>query len=307
MHQLRVSATSHGQNYLPQYHAAATGGYQQRGLSVEIWDRDPWTDVLTDLTSGAADLVLGGLWVPAMYAERGLDLVALGQVNARFSKALLTREPVEDFAWSWIEGRTVLAPGAGGTAPYEFTAGLIRAAGVSPSDARFVRDLSTPMLLELFAGGLGDAIILDELTATRVALAGGGHVTYRMAGPGGVMPNSVYYTTRDRIEGLLEPTTLFLEAVQDAMDDINAGADVAPLLAEQWPAIPLEALTAATRELSANGTWDTVRIDADACDRWIAILRDGGLVNSEVSFGSLVDTRAVDAMSAAPPIVGASA
>jgi NitT/TauT family transport system substrate-binding protein len=291
---LKVSATSHGQNYLPEYFAQAAGGFARRGLTVESWDRDPWTGVIDDLDSGATDLVLGGLWVPAMYAGKGRDLVAVGQLNARFSKVLVTREPVADFDWNWIAGRTILAPGAGGTAPYEFTAGLIRAAGVDPASARFVRDLSGGMLSDLFAHGLGDAIIVDTFTAAQLTLRGTGHVGYRMAGPGGVMPNSVYYTQRDRLAELHERLVPFLAAVQEAMDAITGGADTGDLLAQHWPAAPAEARDAATAQLIAEGVWDGVRIDPKACDSWVAILRDAGLVNTDVDHTRLIDTAALD-------------
>ncbi|GAB2570897.1 ABC transporter substrate-binding protein [Microlunatus antarcticus] len=297
---LSVSATSHGQNYLPLYYAEAAGLFAARGLEVRVWDRDPWTEVLDDLASGEADVVLGGLWVPAMYAGRGRELVTVGQINARFSKTVITREPVADFDWSWITGRTVLVPGAGGTAPYEFTAGLIRAAGVDPASARFVRDLSGPMLTELFLGGHGDAMVVDAFSAAKLSTAGLVHQTYRLAGPGGVMPNSVFYTDPERLDPLLAPLTAFLAALQEAMDAINAGAATAGLLAEHWPGATEAARAAATAELVENGTWESVVVDEAACNRWMDILREGGLVSTAADYSSLVDTRAVDTALAEP-------
>src|SRR6516165_8479178 len=157
MDRLRIAATSHAINYLPEYHASASGAFARRGLEVTATAHDPWTGVLADLATGTADVALGGIWVPAMYAGMGRDLVAVGQLNARFPQVIVTREPVEDFQWSSLTGRTVLAPGAGGTAPYEFTAGVMREHGVDPSAVKFVRDLSRAMLCELFERGLGDA------------------------------------------------------------------------------------------------------------------------------------------------------
>lgn len=301
MSTLKISATQHGHNYLPEYYAQASGLFAQRGLTVESWARDPWTGVIEDLDSGTADLVLGGLWVPAMYAGMGKDLVAVGQVNARCSKVLVTREPVPDFDFTWIAGRTILAPGAGGTAPYEFTAGLIREAGVDPAAARYVRDLSGAMLGELFEHGLGDAIIVDTFTATRMIVRGLGHAAFRMARPGGPMPNSVYYTERHRLAELHERLVPFLAAIQEAMDAITGGAETAALLAEHWPEVPTEALAQATAELIDDGTWETVRIDPLACDRWVGILRDAGLVVTDVDFKQLVDE---SALSEAVPVTG---
>ena len=177
MKRLRITATGHGLNYLPEYHATATGELARLGLEVTAEARDPWTGVLDDLASGSADVALGGLWVPAMYAGMSRDLVVVGQINARFPMALVTRSPVDGFEWSWVRGRTILVPGAGGTAPYEFTAGLIREAGVDPAAARFGRDLSAAMLGELFERGLGDAIVTDLLTATRMQMSAIGYIS----------------------------------------------------------------------------------------------------------------------------------
>lgn len=65
---LNISATAHGLNYLPQYYADHLGLFAERGLTVTATAKDPWTGVLDDLDSGAADIALGGLWVPAMYS-----------------------------------------------------------------------------------------------------------------------------------------------------------------------------------------------------------------------------------------------
>jgi NitT/TauT family transport system substrate-binding protein len=293
---LRISATAHGLNYLPEYLAAANGMLRKRGLEVTTRPRDPWTGVLDDLSDGSADLALGGIWVPAMYAGKARDLVVVGQLNARFPMAVVTREPAESFDWGWMAGRTVLAPGAGGSAPYEFMAGLMREAGVSPASTRFVRDLSTDMLLELFEHGLGDGLIADLLSARRLQRCGAGYVALALADAGGPMPNSVYYARRDRLESLHDRTALFLSAVQEAMEELTSGnADPTPLLASAWPAVPLDLLGEATAELSVNGTWSGIRIEPAACERWVDILRCAGLVNRAVSYDELVDTRAVDA------------
>ena len=101
-----------------------------------------------------------------------------------------------------MTGRTVLVPGVGGTAPYEFTAGLMRAGGVDPGGVKFVRDLSTDLLRELYEGGLGDAMVADPMTATVLKLGGHGYMSCHLADVGGVMPNSVYYVLRERLEEL---------------------------------------------------------------------------------------------------------
>ena len=150
-----VSATSHWPNYLPEYIAVANGYFADEGLEFSRDAPDDWTGVLRSLADGSAQAVLGGLWVPAMYHGRGHHFVAFAQLNARNPKAIVTREPQPGFQLSDLEGKLVLAPGAGGTAPYMHTAGLIRQAGIDLSAVRFIRDLSGQTLSDLFAGGLG--------------------------------------------------------------------------------------------------------------------------------------------------------
>lgn len=292
---LRISATAHGINYLPEYYARASGGFAEVGLTVEAKPCDPWTGVLDDLADGTADLALGGLWVPAMYAGMGRDLVVVGQLNARFPMVLVTREPVEGFEWAWMRGRTVLVPGAGGTAPYEFTAGLMREAGVDPAATRFGRDLPADMLAELFANGLGDALVADMLTAATLQHRGVGFMTCKLAEVGGLMPNSVYYARRDSLESLDARLGRFLTAVSRAMAELTSGTvDTASLLDAEWPDAEPVVLRDATAELSANGTWSGVRVDPAACDRWVSMLRKAGLVNRDVPYAELVDTSALD-------------
>lgn len=297
MRRLRISATSNGLNYLPEYLAQASGGFARRGLEVTAQARDPWTGVLDDLGDGTADLVLGGIWVPAMYAGKARDLIVVGQLNGRFPMALVTRERLDDFEWAWMAGRTVLAPGAGGSAPYEFTAGLMRESDADPAETRFVRDLSTDMLFELFERGLGDAIVVDLLTALRLQRLGLGFVAVRIADAGGPMPNSVYYARGDRLEDLHESIVLFLSAIRDAMAELTTGAaETSDLLAAGWPTVPLDLLEDATVEMSANGTWSGIRIEPEACERWVGMLHTAGLVNRAVPYDELVDTQAVDAI-----------
>ena len=296
MDTLRISATAHGINYLPEYYAAASGGFARRGLQVTARPRDPWTGVLDDLADGSADLALGGIWAPAMYAGVARDLVTVGQLNGRFPMVIVTRTPVEDFTWSWMTGHVVLVPGAGGTAMYEFTAGLMREVGVNPAGTRFVRDLSGAMLGELFEGGLGDAFVTDPLTAMDFEQRGVASIACRLADAGGPMPNSVYYTRRDRVPELQDRLVRFLSAIAEAMATLNsASVDLAGLLAAEWPDMDGDVLSRAAADLIANGTWSGIRVDRAACDRWTGILRDAGLLANDPGYADLVDTSAVDA------------
>ena len=222
--------------------------------------------MLDDLDSGAADVALGGLWVPAMYAGTPRKLSVFAQVNHQFPKALVTRTAQPDFAWSDLIGRTVLAPGIGGSAPYAFTAGLIRESGVDPASITFLRDLSTPMFVELFEAGLGDAIVLDHTNAEAMQHRGTGFIANDYAATGGLGPNSVYYCRTDRLEELSERLVRFTSALDESMQLLKSVtvAELRPLLDAHWPTMPREVLAERLRADAAlahlgHGTHRPVR------------------------------------------------
>ncbi|GEM30935.1 hypothetical protein NN3_19420 [Nocardia neocaledoniensis NBRC 108232] len=298
MDELKISATAHGLNYLPEYFAADRGLFAAQDLSVTATAKDPWTGVLDDLDSGAADIALGGLWVPGMYWGTPRELTVFAQLNHQFPKALVVRGDAEGFGWADLVGATVLAPGIGGSAPYAFTAGLIREAGLDPADMTFLRDLSTPMFVELFEAGLGDAIVLDMTTAQILQDRGSGAIAIDYTEVGGLGPNSVYYLRTDRYDELADRLVRFTTALEQAMRAVRTVplAELEPLLAAHWPGIATETLLRSCARIKSSGTWDTVRIDAGASDRWMRILAQEKMVPTAPAFADLIDTRVVDSL-----------
>jgi NitT/TauT family transport system substrate-binding protein len=291
MDRLRVSATANGLNYLPEYLADVTGLFADADLEVVSRDRDPWTGVLADLDSGAADLALGGLWVPGMYAGTPRRLTVVGQVNHTCPKVIVAREPNPDFTLADLRGRVVLAPGAGGSGPYAVTAGLVREAGIAVDDVRWVRDLSGPMLVELFGAGLGDAIVLDLVTAIELERGGRGHVVFRHLDSGGLMPNSVYYCRTDRVEELRSRITRFVGALALSMrrlPDVPTET-VDGVLASRWPGKDIAVLREAVAQMRAGRTWETVAIDPAASDRWMRMLAENAMVTRAPGYDELAD------------------
>ena len=292
MDTLNISATANGLNYLPEYLADATGLFRDAGLAVTARACDPWTGVLDDLESGAADLALGGLWVPGMYAgtppRAQRDLPA--QPPGAEGRSCTAAHP-ESFEFADLRGKVVLAPGIGGSAPYAVTAGLIREAGVDPAGITFLRDLSTPMFVELFHAGLGDAIILDLVTALEVEATGAGTIVFRNLDSGGIMPNSVYYARTDRVEELRDRFTRFTACIDAAMTALptTPAATIDSILAARWPAKDLDLLRDATRQMTASTVWETVAIDPAGSDRWMRMIAEAAMVTRAPSYSELTD------------------
>lgn len=296
MDRFHVSATSHWPNYLPEYVAKEQGFFADEGLDFSRSAPDDWTQVLRDREAGVADVVLGGLWVPAMYHGRGREYVAFAALNSRNPKVLVMREPRPGFSWKDLEGGIVLAPGAGGTAPYVHTAGLMRKAGVDMAKVRWVRDLAGPTLTEMFLGGHGDALVTDAINGALLERADKAFIVARHDVDGGLMPNSVYYTNRERLERD-DSIERFCRALQRAYDwlRVHQAVETKELLAREWPGLNTDHLIEVVDDLRARGIWEDIRIVREGYDEWLRIQTEDGLVSTEVPYEQVVDTRPAQA------------
>ncbi len=195
----------------------------------------------------------------------------------------------------------MLAPGIGGSAPYAFTAGLIRESGVDPTSITFLRDLSTPMFVELFEAGLGDAIVLDHTNAEAMQHNRTGFIANDYAATGGLGPNSVYYCRTDRLEELSERLVRFTSALDESMQLLKSVtvAELRPVLDAHWPTLPAQVLQNACERMLNSQTWDTTRIDQSATERWMRILFEERMLRSVPAFADVVDTTIVDRVDSA--------
>ena len=295
-----VTSTGWNPNYLPHNIADHLGYFDQVNLRVVRRPQNPWEGVLDDLASGAADIALGGSWVPAMYHGIGKDFAVVGQMNGRYAQLLMTRDRVDAFDWSWLRGRTVVIPGAGGTAGYTYFTGMMREHGIDPAQVRFVRDLSTKMLAELFAGGLGDAILADPYTSFTLERNGVASIACRLATTGGPLPNSVYYARRDRLDEIVERLGRFLTAIQRAMwqSQVMSIEELTKIAIATWPDLDPGILKSHVTYVRDSRTWESTRVDQDALERWTRFQYAIPIIRSLIPYNDLVDTRGMDAVPA---------
>jgi NitT/TauT family transport system substrate-binding protein len=168
----------------------------------------------------------------------------------------------------------------------------MRKAGVDMATVRWVRDLSGPMMLDLFTGGHGDALVTDAVNGALLERAGRAVIVARHDVDGGPMPNSVYYTLPETLEES-DVAWRFCRALQRAYDWLreNSAAGVTDLLAREWPSLDTGHLVEIVDDLRARGLWADIRIERDAYEEWLRIMVDDGLVSADVPYDRLVDPR----------------
>jgi NitT/TauT family transport system substrate-binding protein len=294
MQTFHVSATGHSVNYLPEYMAVRLGYFTHEGLAVQASVPSPWDLVLDDLGSGAADAVLGGIWVPSMHHGRGIDYVPFAQVAARAPLALVGREKPEEFDWSAMPGKVVSMKGSNGASVGLFVKMLLREKGIDPASVGFVQDLDGALLSRVFVGGMGDYLVVDYPAALALEARAGVHVVAPLAITGGDVPWSVYYALGRGSDERLDTQVRFVRALSRGMAYVLATPASAyrDHLAEIFPRVDAGLVVRIVDEYRKAGMWTTPRIDEAAYDRWQKGIFDGHLIDAPIPYGDLVDGRA---------------
>lgn len=197
----------------------------------------PWARVLNDVNEGKAQAALGGIWVPSMYWSRVRNYRAFAQLGNRCPLVLVSRSPDENFKWESLKNKIVLVPGGNGASPYMYLSGLLKQADFDLTNATFIHDLATPMLAELFEGGMGDVLITHPLIAEKMIQNKVGYHMADLVEIGGPVPWSVYYTLPellDRDENLYGRFTLAIERATKWIREHDA-EEARGLIQRYWP------------------------------------------------------------------------
>lgn len=295
MERFHVAATGHSVSYFPEFLARAHGMFEAVGLDVTANVPDPWERVLTDLRDGRAEAVIGGIWVPAMYAGTQVYR-AFAQLTARAPVSLVARAPIVDFDWSFLAGKVVLVSGGGHASQYLFLESVVTDAGLDPASVRFLHDLPDGMFRELFRGGIGDVLVTDDLTAAVVAREGGGHVVARLIELGPRVPWSVYYSTPERrvvTEPLVRSFTAGLSSAFEwlAANGVRAATDVARTF---WPDLDVGLVLDVLERLEICNVWESMTVHREGLASWQTTLAKAGLSTEVLDYETLVDATATE-------------
>lgn len=293
MDRFHISATGLSINYMPEYLASDLGYFEEVGLNVTSYVPSPWTKVLTDIDSGKAAAVVGGIWCPLIYKERCQDYYAFAKVASRCPMALLSREPMNNFAWKDLEGKIVLVSGGNGASPGLFLAGCAGEGGADISKIRFVNNFTMDMLTELFQGGMGDIIMMKSDLALQMEASGKGQVVTDLTVTGGPVPWSVYYGTPQMLQNPANLAGRFTLALQKANTWLlnHDGKDCKEILARNWPKVEISKAIELVDIYKREVMWSaTVRIGDGELNRWQEFLVQGNVIDSIIPYDRIVDS-----------------
>lgn len=292
---ITLNEVAHSIFYAPQYVAIENGYFEEEGLSVTLVTGFGADKTMTAVLSNEADIgFMGSEASVYAYSEGATDYVInFAQLTQRAGNFLISREPIENFSWSMLEGSTVLGGRKGGMPEMVFEY-ILKKNGLDPTtDLTINQNIDFGSTAAAFSGGQGDFSIEFEPSATALETQGDGYVVSSLGESSGYVPYTAYSAKSSFISENPETIQSFVNALQKGMDYVQTHTpeEIAKVIEPQFKETDLATITTIVTRYYNQDTWkDNLVFEKDSFDLLQNILIEAGQLEEQVPYEELVDT-----------------
>lgn len=228
---LTIAEVTHSIFYAPQYVAIENGYFKEEGLNVELLSTPGADKTMAALLSGEADIGLMGPEA-SVYVYQGGEknyAVNFAQLTQKDGSFLLARDPIENFDFSMLKGKTIIGGRKGGmpemTLEYVLKKqGLDIGRDEDGHDVKIRTDVSFDVMAGVFTAGQSDFVTLFEPSATKVEQNGIGHIVASIGAYSGEVPYTCYSMTKNSLAKNTEIAKKFTRAIQRGIDYVYSAS-----------------------------------------------------------------------------------
>ncbi|MDE7265592.1 MAG: ABC transporter substrate-binding protein, partial [Clostridia bacterium] len=209
---IRINEVTHSVFYAPMYLADALGYFEEEDIEIELTNGGGADATMAAVLSGAADIGFCGpeAVIYVAIGDSNDCPKVFGQLTKRDGSFLVGREKIDDFDWSMLEGKSILAGRQGGVPAMTFEY-VLNKLGVN---ATLNYDVAFNMMTAAFESGISDYCTMFEPTASAYQAAGKGYIVASVGQDSGELPytcfmakDSYIKNNGDKIEGFLRAIT----------------------------------------------------------------------------------------------------
>ena len=288
-----LNEVTHSVFYAPLYAAMELGYFEEEGIKIELSNGGGADKVMTAILSGQSDIGLAGPESCIYVLQEGREDHALvfAQLTKRDGSFLVGRSD-ESFSWENLRGKTILGGRKGGV-PEMTLEYVMRQNGVIPhEDAVVDTSVQFNMMAGAFTGGNGDYVALFEPTATEVERAGTGFILCSIGAESGEIPYTAFFAAKSYISenpAIIQGFTNAIARAQQWVQETDA-AEIARVIAPQFPDSDMEVLTAVTQRHKDIDAWNSEPfMKKEALDRLQTVMETAGELSERVDYEALVD------------------
>ena len=295
MASVTLSEVAHSIFYAPQYAAIELGYFEDEGIDLTLVNAGGADKVMTSLISGDAHIgFMGSEASIYVYAEGADDYVInFAQLTQRAGNFLVSRVPMEDFAWTDLAGSTVLGGRKGGMPQMVFEY-ILKKYGLDPAaDLNMDQSISFGLTAAAFTGGDADFTVEFEPYATLLEQEGSGYVVASLGEASGYVPYTAYSAQKSYLEAHPDIIQGFTNAIQRGLDYVNSHTsdEIAAVIAPQFPETDPATIAVIVERYLTQDTWkeDTI-FEESSFELLQSILAEAGELPQKVPYSELVNT-----------------
>lgn len=289
-----LNEVAHSVFYAPMYVALEEGYFAEEGLDIELVTGFGADKTMTAVLTGEADIgFMGCESTVYTYAGGTQDYVVnFAQLTQRAGNFLVSREPIENFSWDMIKGRTVLGGRAGGMPEMVFEY-ILEKNNIDPkADLIIDQSIDFGSTAAAFSGGQGDYSVEFEPHATVLEQKGDGYVVASLGEDSGYVPYTSFSAKKSYLEAHPDTVQAFTNALQRGMDYVQSHTpdDIAKAIAPQFTETDLDTLTTIVRRYYEQDTWkENLIFEEESFTLLQNILLDAKVLTEKVPYGELVN------------------
>lgn len=288
---LKINEVTHSVFYAPMYLADALGYYEDEGFTIELTNGGGADATMAAVLSGGADIGFCGPEAAIYVYLGGSDdqPMVFGQLTKRDGSFLVGRTRQDNFEWSDLEGKSILAGRQGGVPAMTFEY-VLKQANVN---ATLNYDVAFNMMTAAFESGISDYCTMFEPTASQYQAAGKGYIVASVGQLSGELPYTCYLAKKSYIEKNGDKIEGFLRAVTKATKYLLAtdSAAIADLLAPYFDGTGTDSIKTSIENYKAIDSWVTDMAMKQAPFTYLQdIIESAGELERRVPFADLVLT-----------------
>ena len=290
-----LNEVAHSIFYAPMYVAVEEDYFKDEGIDLELVTGFGADKTMTAVLSGQADIgFMGSESSIYTYNEGAKDYVVnFAQLTQRAGNFLVSREPIEDFSWEDLKGKTVLGGRKGGMPEMVFEY-ILKQNDIDPEkDVTINQSIDFGSTAAAFSGGQGDFTVEFEPGATTLEAAGKGYVVASLGKESGYVPYTAFSAKKSYLEEHPDLIQSFTDALQKGMDYVNTHTpeEIAKVIQPQFKENDLETITTIVSRYYEQKTWkEDLIFNQDSFELLQNILEDAGELDSRTPYEDLVTT-----------------
>lgn len=293
---ITLNEVAHSIFYAPQYVAIEEGYFKDEGLDMTLITGFGADKTMTAVISGEADIGFMGAEASIYaYQEGATDpVVNFAQLTQRAGNFLVAREEIPDFKWEDLKGRKVLGGRKAGMPEMVFEY-ILKKNGLDPQkDLSINQSIDFGSTAAAFTGDdSADFTVEFEPSATALEKAGAGYVVASLGVDSGYVPYTSYSAKTSFLNENPTVVQSFTDALQKGMEYVqsHSPAEIAQVIAPQFPETDLETLTIIVTRYYEQDTWkENLVFEKDSFELLQDILESAGELTKRVDYSQLVTT-----------------